>query len=293
MFENKKFSTMSISDIIFEITGKNTEIDEEVNENDCKRKLMIVQNKIDNIKNGKNVSRFEKMNISEIISEAKSYDSPDFCQRELERLKRELERLNSESVPTEPEIPEPDPEPVPTPDPEPVPTPDPEPVPTSDPEPVPTPDPEPVPRSFSTSSAPEPVPLNKYFECTRPVSKRMDQEQVNRRFSCDPVFRSGKPDNKLIIENDKTIGGTFLNLQDCASQCFFTDKQEENDPVIRRQIEAAENEENSKIIIDLNEQREKAWKDAKRIPPPIPEPARGFDPSRDHRGGRFGRFHRG
>ena len=141
----------------------------------------------------------------------------------------------------------------------------------------------------------------------------MDQEQVNRRFSCDPVFRSGKPDNKLIIENDKTIGGTFRGIQRCTNNCFFTDKQEENDPVIRRQIEASEkiesgggDKDDKSIIKSLNEQREKASNDAKknsRIPSPIPEPvrrespptenfARGFDPSRDRRGARFGRFHR-
>ena len=110
------------------------------------------------------------------------------------------------------------------------------------------------------------------YECARPVSNRISTQGRARAFSCNPINTPAdeNPDGKILTRDGKTVGGTFLNKEQCTQQCFITEQQHSDGRIIER-IEAdrvGEGERSIKqkeLIEQIKRENEKSKDEFNRI----------------------------
>ena len=73
------------------------------------------------------------------------------------------------------------------------------------------------------------------YECARPLSKSISAQNSVRPFSCNPINTpiDEEPDGRILTHNGEpdgnTVGGTFLNKEQCTQQCFLGPHEESNE----------------------------------------------------------------
>ena len=116
----------------------------------------------------------------------------------------------------------------------------------------------------------------KAYECVRPVGNGIIMKEFSKRraFSCDPVNIPADEtiDNKITVDNDGNIGGTFERKQLCSRMCLVDNDE---DPSVTDDIKAADEEMdfiNQRILFnnDLNSRINTARIDNQ--PPPDEDP---------------------
>lgn len=110
------------------------------------------------------------------------------------------------------------------------------------------------------------------YECARPLGKSISTQNSVRPFSCNPINTpiDEEPDGRILTHNGEpdgnTIGGTFLNKEQCTQQCFLGPHEESNERNSADLLEAEDRtDEQRQIIRKIEEENREIKAEFKKV----------------------------